>query len=334
MHGGFIMFARQISLRLIYQGKNVTDELQADILDFTYTDNSHGEADEIALTLKDETFKYLGDWHPTLGDKMQPTIIMNDGRELSCGSFKLDDFEDSGPPTRVIFSAVSVPNDKSVRQTKNTKAWQDVRLKKVIQDTADKAKLTLTYATEVNPTYDRIDQKSETDLGFLKRICEDEGLSLKVTDSQVVVFDREELEKKPSVSIIDRFGGQVSRWSCKTQNHDTASETTVEYKDPKTGKKISHTEKAKKENGGNKQKITKRVKSKAQAERVAKAKQKEKQGQETTISITVIGDVDYRAGANVTIKNYGKFDGKYFIKKATHSMPKYTVALELSKNAN
>lgn len=328
------MFARQISLRLFYQGKNVTEELHKDILDFTYTDNSHGEADDISLTLKDETYKYLGDWFPTLGDKIQPVIIMDDGRELSCGTFKLDDFECSGPPTKVSFNAVSVPNNKSVRQTKNTKAWQDVRLREVIQDTADKAELTLTYATDIDPIYDRIDQKSETDLGFLKRICEDEGLSLKVTDSQVVVFDRGELEIKPSVAIIDRLGGQVKSWSCKTQNHDTASETTVEYKDPKTGKKISHTEKSKTDNGGNKQKITKRVKSKAQAQRLAKAKQKEKKGLETTISITVVGDISYRAGANVTIKNYGKFDGKYFIKKAVHSLPLYTTTLELSKNAN
>lgn len=42
MHGVFIMFARQISLRLVYQGKNVTDELQVDILDSTHTDSSHG----------------------------------------------------------------------------------------------------------------------------------------------------------------------------------------------------------------------------------------------------------------------------------------------------
>ncbi len=320
-------------LEIFIQGKNVTEEISADVLSFTYTDNSHGEADDISLELKDEKAKYLTQWTPTLGDKIQAIITMNDGSQLDCGMFKLDDFTCSGPPTKVAFNAVSVPNTKSIRQTKNTKAWQDVKLQKIAEDTAQKAELKLTYATEINPDYDRIDQRQETDLAFLKRVCEDEGLSLKITSDQIVVFDRWEQEKKAPLNEISRLGGTVLAWSASMQNNDTASQTTVKYTDPKTGK-TQKAEAGNKDETGNEQKIKKRVKSKEQAERLAKAKQKEKQANEFTFTISVIGDVFYRAGNTVTIKDFGKFDGTYYIKKVTHKFAPYTCELELSKNVS
>ena len=327
--------ARQIFLKLFYQGKNVTDELSEDILSFTYTENSHGEADDVSLTLKDPDCKYMGDWQPTLDDTMKPSIVLDSGAEIQCGTFKMDDFSCSGSPTIVSFNAVSVPNNKSVRQTENTKAWQKVKLTEIAADIAGKGGLALTYTAKNDPQYDRKDQSKETDLDFLKKLCEDEGLSLKVTDSQLVIFNREELEKLGSVGTIDRVGGKVISWSSQMQNYDTASETTVEYSDPKTGKKNSHTEKSKKKNnGGNKQKIKKRVKDKAHAERIAKAKQREQEAKAKTMSITIIGEKHYRAGDNVDILNFKAFDGKYFITKVTHSTGPYTQTLELSKNAD
>ena len=329
------MAVRQTFLQLFYQGKNVTDEISEDIESFTYTENSHGEADDISLTLKDPECKYMGDWLPTLEDTMQPFIFTSDGLTIQCGTFKMDDFQCSGPPTKVNFNAVSVPNNKSVRQTKNTKAWQKVKLTEIAADISGKGGLALTYTAKFDPTYDRKDQSKETDLDFLKKLCEDEGLSLKVTDSQLVIFSREELEKLSSVGTIDRLGKKVLSWSSQMQNYDTAMETTVEYNDPETGKKNSHTEKTKKKKpGGNKQKIKKRVKDKAHAERIAKAKQREQEAKQDTMSVTIIGENFYRAGDNVDLVNFKGFDGKYFVTKVTHTVPPYTQTLELSKHAD
>jgi len=36
-------------------------------------------------------------------------------------------------------------------------------------------------------------------------------------------------------------------------------------------------------------------------------------------------------GVNVSINGFGKFDGKYFIDKATHELPNYNTTIEIHK---
>jgi phage protein D len=58
------------------------------------------------------------------------------------------------------------------------------------------------------------------------------------------------------------------------------------------------------------------------AKKLAEKKLHEANKKETTGSITMIGDMRFVGGSNVDVSGWGKFDGTYFIEKATHNVSK------------
>lgn len=333
--------ARRTELEITYKGVNISADVTKDLVEFSYTDNETGKADDIEISLQDRTGRWAREWMPTLGDKITAKIkYTSDGRisYLNCGTFTLDEFTNDGSAgsgTKVSFKGASVPQNNTVRRTQKNRAWEKVRLSEIASDVAATGGLNLTYSTNIDPLFERKDQNNKSDLQFLKELCEEIALSLKVTNDQLVIFNRDDLEGKDPVGTLIFGSNDVLSWSFTTQNHDTYDESTVEYTDPKTNKKIQHTEKDPKSNSGKKIKKTQRVESKQEAERIAKANLKNKNRKKLTGSITIIGDPRYIAGNVVEIIGFGNFDGKFYIDKATHSVSGgYTVSLEISSVLN
>ena len=68
--------------------------------------------------------------------------------------------------------------------------------------------------------------------------------------------------------------------------------------------------------------------NKKKAEKALEKENKEKE----TVNMTLIGNFKLLAGQNITLKDFGYFDGKYFIEKAVHSLDSgYTTEVELKK---
>jgi phage protein D len=336
----FMALARRSELEITYKGVNISADVSKDLVGFSYTDNETGKADDIEIKLQDRTGRWSREWMPTLGDKVEAKIkYISNGRVsyLNCGTFTLDEFtnESGSSGTTVAFKGASVPQNNTVRRTQKNRAWESVRLSEIASDVANTGGLRLTYSTSVDPLFERKDQNNKSDLQFLKELCDEIALSLKVTNDQLVIFNRDDLEQKDPIGTLI-FGSQdVKAWSFTTQNHDTYDESTVEYTDPKTNKKIEHTEKDLKSNSGKKIKKVQRVENKAEAERIAKANLKNKNRKKLTGSISIIGDVRYVAGSVVEIVGFGNFDGKFYIDTATHSVDGgYTTALEISSVLN
>lgn len=48
-----------------------------------------------------------------------------------------------------------------------------------------------------------MEQTEQSDLAFLDKLCQDNGLSLKVTDNQIVIFDMADMEAaEPSLIFV------------------------------------------------------------------------------------------------------------------------------------
>jgi phage protein D len=47
-----------------YDGQDITQAISDSIIDFSYTDKSSGEADEISLTVHDREGNWRGAWYP------------------------------------------------------------------------------------------------------------------------------------------------------------------------------------------------------------------------------------------------------------------------------
>ena len=79
--------------------------------------------------------------------------------------------------------------------------------------------------------------------------------------------------------------------------------------------------------------LKKRVKSQAEAERLAKAKLRELNAKVMTGQVTLIGDPSIAAGVVIAVKGFGSFDGNFIVEEARHSVSSsgYTTELRLRR---
>lgn len=326
------MTVRRTELNLVYEGTNISPDIEPDLLSFEFTDKESGEADEITITLKDDHALWHTDWFPGKGDRLKATIVDKDFDQLYCGQFEIDDLTLSAPPNVFSIKGVSVPLVKSIRRTKKSKVWEEAALSEMVSAVATEGDLQQVFDVDNDPFYAKQIQREETDLAFLKRLCDAEGLSLKVTDTQLVVFEQQAYEQTPTVLTITRGIDDIKTFSFKTQAYDLYKTCTCSYYDEDNEQEIKQTFTAPNIAEGMELNITKVASSFAEAQRWAKSELRRKNKHEVTTDITVIGNTQLIAGINVEFSGFGKFDGKYLIESAKHTVGSgYTTQLRARK---
>ena len=320
----------QTNLRLLFTeaGKSVSEDILPDLLSFTYDDKETNEADEISITLKDPTGKWASKWKPDGGEVVRAyigsgTVDGKKERELFCGKFFVDSLRTSGSP----------------------KAWEKKTLKGIAQEIAAAAKVKLLFDSKENPSYDRQDQKAESNLKFLSRLCEDAGLSIKVTDSQIVIFDQAFYEKKKPVKTLTLGVSDILSWDFESQQSETYKSCTISYRNPKEKKKSSAGGYTSNEydidavpekknpavmtytyvdpnadDNGQEYQVKKRATSISEAKRIAKATLRKLNLRKMTGSLSLVGDTSLVAGVVINLKGFGSFDGAFIIESASHSV--------------
>lgn len=333
-----MQLARRAKLLLKYNNKDISKDLAEHLINFSYTDHASGKADDLQITLEDRAGLWQSDWMPERGATLQASIVVeNWAREghlgtLPLGTFEIDEIESQGSPETVTIKAVSVPESAALRGEDKTRAWERIRLSRIAHDIAGKAGLKLLYEADEDPQYDRIEQTEQSDLAFLLKLCEDAGLSLKVTGTQMVIFDDSKYEQMPPAMTITRGLSDVISYSASVSIRDVYSAARVQYKGGKQKKEIVYTYRP--PNAPKTEKvlvINERVDSIAQAQRLAKKRLRQKNKDEYRFSLTMVGNTALVAGVTVVIKGWGMHDGKYFVEEATHEGPGYTVKLELRR---
>ena len=227
-----------------------------------------------------------------------------------------------------------------LRDSRKSRAWQNSSFRTVAGQIAQEHNLELQY--DGDPcSFERKDQRSDSDLGFLNRQCRENGFHCKVHDGKLVIRDGRKAEMQEAVLAIPMKGSMYSptSWSFKTSSSDTGyTEAKSVYTDPKQGK--THTAIVEADRSGEEpddadKSITldSRTESPADAARKAKAKLQEKNEKENTCSIDILGCPKLYAGQVISLTGFGVFAGNFLVKKATHkfSSSGYTTSLELSK---
>ena len=159
-----------------------------------------------------------------------------------------------------------------------------------------------------------------------------------MNDKQLIIFDYEKYERRSSIATIDQKT-TVKRFSARQTLNEVYSDCKVTYKSGKSGAMITGSAVGSSflsrlvGGGGKTLKLNAKVENEAEASRLAKKKLREKNREECKINVTLVGDFRYRAGATVTLKDYGAYDGKYLVRKAEHRVSSggYETALELTK---
>ena len=328
--------ARYAEVNLIYEGKNITKDAAPYLLSFTYTDNSSDKADDISLTLEDRDRLWCSDWFPTKGDKIRASIIThnweseNQTQSLPCGMFEVDQIDCSGPPNIITIKAVSTLVSKPMRQEKHTKAWESVKLSTIAGDVASKSGLALFWDSSVDPFFERRDQVEMSDLEFISGLCRDYGVAVKVTDTQLVCYDEEEYEEHNPVGELSFGDKKIIRWSFSSKATGTYKKARLQYHDPVKDETIEIEENGDAEGTGRILIINQQADNIEDAKKMAKKKLRQANKKEITGNITLMGDLRFVGGSNITISGFGAFDGQYAIEKATHSIgSSYTTKLDL-----
>jgi len=183
----------------------------------------------------------------------------------------------------------------------------------------------LVYDTDVDPFYDVADQIDKSDLEYLEELCKSDGLCLKVTDGQLIVFEESKYESEAAAVQIIRGNSNIigePRFNRKAKEVYKACE--ISHFDPKTDElytgffeapnvgDVGHTLVLREHFNGESDDMS--------LDRKARARCREKNRNEWTCGITMKGDIIYFAGTNVEYKGWNRFDGKYHITNATHSI--------------
>ena len=338
--------ARRFDIKLWIGGHDATDYINPYLKELTYTDSADGEADDLQFTLHDRDGHWCNDWQPTKGTKVKCTAVCKDWEEpgkdikLLCGEFTIDEVEFSGPPTQVRIKALTSAMTTGLRDSRKSRAWQNSSFQNVAGQIAKEHNLELQY--DGDPcSFERKDQRSDSDLGFLNRQCRENGFNCKVHDGKLVIRDARKAEMQKPVLTIPMKGTMYSptSWSFKTSSADTGyTEAKSVYTDPKKGE--THTAVVEAERSGDQYEeadksitLDGRTESPADAARKAKAKLQDKNGKENTCTIDIMGCPSLYAGQVISLTGYGTFSGTYLVKKATNkfSSSGYTTSAELSK---
>lgn len=334
------MESRRSSVAVEYQGVNITEDVESDLLNFEYTDNASGDSDSVNLTLKDDKHKWLKDWFPEKGDVISPIIKTTnwrhdgDTQSLPCGRFFVDEPSCDGRPSTFKLDAISSPLNGNFTSVDRTKTWRNITLREIAGDISSRAGLQLQYIGTNNPRYQEKEQSQTPDSSFLSDLCEEEGLAMKVTDSKIVIFDVRDFESRNSIATYREWGSSVLSYSFKTSLTNTKyAGVNVKYYHATQGRNIEYLY----TNGDIDEEskiyqVNKKVNSGDEARRLAQKTLRKLNKKETTGSLSVVGNIELIGAVCIDAEGFGAFDGKYFVEKAKHSIGSgYTTDIEIRK---
>ncbi|MGG6295305.1 phage late control D family protein [Leptolyngbya sp. AN02str] len=333
---------RYPTFKLVYEGTDITEGLKPFVLSISYSDKLEGESDELEIALENSDLRWMGTWLPKEGDAVSLELGYDGGVMLGPILFEVDEPEFSGPPDVIRLKGLATPVTASLRQ-RNSAAYENTTLLAIAQQIAQKHKLELVgEVPEIK--LERVTQKEQTDLEFLREIAADYGLIFKVESSTKLVFFREsDLEAADPVLTFTRQ--DIGRYRIRRGAKGTYQAAEISYNDPKTGKLISvKIDAAGKEvatpAGGKTEvasgdilKIRERCENRAQAEvKATEALRRANRGQvEGTLDME--GNTSVVAGLNLTLNGFLNLSGKYQVKQVRHSLSRskgYTSNVEIT----
>lgn len=335
------MNARRIGVKIFADGEDVTANLSQFLKSITYVDNAGGSADTAEIELEDRSRRFIGDWLPRRGLTVSITLTRDNWRgdglidTLPLGNFELDEMTLNYPPSTARIKLNSISQNSGLRQKNESKAWEDVTLRQIANDVASKAGVKLVYEAPENPTIKRAEQSEISALAFLEKLCNDNGLALKVSDGTLIIFDETELEAQEPVARFVRDASIITKFSATATLQEIYKSCEVTYRHGQKSETIKGSFDDSGKSEGKVLKINQRVETQAEAEKLAKKSLRDKNKKEVQIRLSTVGDFRLLSGNVVELAEHGMFSGRYLIEKSTHKVGNgYTCDLELRKCLN
>lgn len=308
---------KEIEILLKYNNHDVTKDFSKYLQSVTYTDYEEEQSDELTLELKDNDKKFQNNWWLDKGSKLSfKAGLKGTKTQVNFGTFTTDEpemtFSTSGDNLSV--KALAATSNSPVRTT-NTRYFNNKTLVQIAKYFGN------IYGFKVvgeqgNVNVGRVNQVNESDLAFLRRISKIYGYVFKLTDGLLTFTKIDTLTNSDVLFTLNKE--DISELRLTDSNTKVYKSCRVQYFNPKTKKLVSYT--ASRNSGTDTLKLNLKCRSKDEAKRVAEANlksgSKEIKGSITLKDINTL----FFAGVNFSIKGFGRFDGKYHIKSATHNI--------------
>ena len=336
--------AASTAVQIWYNDRDISADIAPMLVSFEYSDFAAGKIDDLQIVLTDPDGRWCGNWYPDKDARIRAKIIWAEGpirRELPCGTFSVDEPEYSSPGLMTI-KATAVSLGNTLRRERHTQHWKRATLKEIARRVAIDQKADLQFRGEDTPPLSKLEQKDESDLGFLLRICEREHYGLKFDSGpdagkrqRLIIYQRTSSDASPAVMTIRREMLDVAAddgiirvdWSFRERNVDTYRACKVRYNHPDSGlltatypPQSNEPQPAGADVDGHVLIIRKHCENQAEAIRLAKAEFLRANRNNVECDMTTIGDTRLSAGLNVNLEGWGKLDGKYAIDEAVHTV--------------
>ena len=225
-------FARNIRVIVIFNKVDISDEIAHSISSLNYTDNSKNAIDDLEIELENLDYRWLKEWYPDENAQLLVGIheeLENETNFLDLGTFYVDEptFEDQ----KLTLKCLALPLDQNIRDQKNSVAWENITLKELVTQIANKHEMNAEIYAE-NVFFERLDQNQETDLAFINRVVKEIGLNMKVSDDKIIIFDDEEMEKNDTIEVFNIKDYRIRSFSLKKKNKEIYDKVEVSYYDP------------------------------------------------------------------------------------------------------
>lgn len=314
--------ARTARLELSYRGVDLAEHcVRAE-----YIDHAQGAQDELTATLEDRDQRWQGSWMPAKGDQVAAAILCRDwlapgdSWRLDCGAFEIGEITLNGPPDMVEIRATSTRVSANARNQKKTKPWEDVSLMHIAGAVAERAGLALHW--EANDRhYERVDQREEADLAFLRRLALDAGNSVKPVDEKLIVYAGRDWDARPASASLTRGQDGIRTYRFRSATHDLYRGCVCTYWHPDLKEYlVGEFMPPGAPPTGELLRVNQPVKDLAEAQELARNTLRKKNRVEVNCDLELMGDPRRRATQVLALSGWGHFDGHYFVDQCRHSL--------------
>lgn len=307
--------------QLIYRGIDISGDLDAMTTSINYVDHIHGKADEIDVTVHDKDGRWQGSWKPEHGDTMELTIFDGIGGVLPCGKFEMDEPNASGSRAgdMMTIRGLAAPVTKALR-TKKTKGFENQKLQSVIRKVTGDLGLSLEGRID-DLFFERITQRRERDLEFLKRLAEETGHYFGIRGDVAVFTSFKSIDGQDAVFQISRHATGLVDYDFKFKSAGTYSAGKATYLDQRTAKNTEHDETDDRVKTGDTLRLSgERFESPAHAKARIRSALHYANRKGFTGSVNMVGTTRLIAGNTVELVGFGKYSGKRLIDSSSHSL--------------
>lgn len=330
---------RKPAFKIVYDGKDITQDITGNVVSISYTDNDEKEADEIEISVEDVEAFWRNSWYPKKGSVIKLAIGFDDAPLTDCGNFDIDEVTLQGPPDVIVIRGIAAGFQKGIR-TKQSRAFENQTLKQIVNKIAIDNGLTV-VGKIADIKFVRKSSNRITDLNFLANLADEYGYKFSIRDNKLIFISVFEIEAGQPVLSIDRK--QLKSYSIKDKTSETYKDANVAYSNPTDGTiKQSKVETlSNKDNVTYKQistndslEIRTKAETPAQAEAKGNAALHKKNSRQREGNFSTEGQPTLLAGNNFTLTGLGELAGKYYIKKSNHRIDKgsgYTTTCDIKQ---